>query len=162
MTTLSVLKFKTSDGAQSALVSLGELAKQQLISVHDAAIVAWPEGKKKPKTEQLNNLKGAGAMSGAFWGMLFGLIFFVPFLGMALGAAAGALSGGLADVGINDRFIDDVKRNVTPGTSALFLLTSDAVQDKVIAEMKAHEPELITTNLSSEDEDRLRQAFADD
>jgi uncharacterized membrane protein len=162
MATLSVLKFDSPDGAGGALATLGDLAKQQLIAVHDAAIVTWPETKKKPKTEQLNDLRGAGAVSGAFWGMLFGLIFFVPFLGMAIGAAAGALGGGLADVGINDKFIDDVKTNVTPGTSALFLLTSDAVVDRVVAEMKAHEPELISTNLSAEDEEKLRLAFADD
>jgi uncharacterized membrane protein len=162
MATLSVLKFTSPEGAGGALTTLGDLAKQQLISIHDAAIVTWPENKKKPRTEQINDLRGAGAVSGAFWGMLFGLLFFVPFLGMAIGAAAGALGGGLADVGINDKFIDDVKKNVTPGTSALFLLTSDAVVDRVIAEMKAHDPELISTNLSAEDEEKLRHAFADD
>ena len=44
-------------------------------------------GQKKPKTRQLHNLTGAGALGGAFWGMLFGLIFFVPLLGAAIGAA---------------------------------------------------------------------------
>jgi uncharacterized membrane protein len=162
MATLSVVKFEASTGADSALGTLKDLARQQLITIHDAAVVTWPEGKKKPKTEQLNDLRGAGALSGAFWGMLFGLLFFVPFLGMAIGAAAGALGGGLADVGIDDSFIDEVKRNVTPGTSALFLLTSDAVVDRVIDEMKQHDPELISTNLSAEEEEKLRQAFADD
>jgi uncharacterized membrane protein len=162
MTTLSVLKFKTADGAQGALGTLENLSKQQLIMVHDAAIVTWPEGKKKPKTEQLKSLRGAGALNGAFWGMLFGLIFFVPFLGLAIGAATGALAGGLADVGIDDNFIKSVKQNVTPGTSALFVLTSAAVQDRVIDELKKHDPELITTNLSADDEAQLREAFADD
>ena len=59
----------------------------------------WPEGKKKPKTRQLKNLAGAGAMGGAFWGFLFGLLFFVPRPGMAIGAGMGALTGSLADVG---------------------------------------------------------------
>ena len=80
--------------------------KQELIKVHDAAIGLWPDGKKKPKTRQLNDLTGAGALGGAFWGLLFGLIFFVPLLGMAIGAAAGAIGGSLADVGIDDDFID--------------------------------------------------------
>ena len=43
--------------------------------------MTWPAGKKKPKTQQLNSLTGAGALGGAFWGLLFGLIFFVPLLG---------------------------------------------------------------------------------
>jgi len=49
-------------------------------------------GQKKPKTRQLHNLAGIGALSGAFWGMLFGIIFFVPILGMAMGATMGAFS----------------------------------------------------------------------
>ena len=63
--------------------------------------------------------------------MLFGLIFFVPLLGLAIGAASGALFGSLADVGISDSFIKSVRDQVTPGTSALFLLSSDAVIDRV-------------------------------
>ncbi|HEY3362666.1 MAG TPA: hypothetical protein VGK06_12855, partial [Methanosarcina sp.] len=81
MATLTVLEFETADGAEKALRVIEDLSKKQLIKLHDAAIVTWPEGKKKPKTEQLHNLAGAGALSGAFWGMLFGLIFFIPIFG---------------------------------------------------------------------------------
>ena len=42
---------------------------------------------------------------------------------MAVGAAAGALAGSLADYGIDDDFIKNVREKVTEGTSALFLLT---------------------------------------
>ena len=61
-------------------------------------------------------------MGGSFWGLLFGLIFFVPLLGAAIGAATGALAGSLTDVGIDDAFINKVRDQVTPGTSALFVL----------------------------------------
>ncbi|MDM7918231.1 MAG: DUF1269 domain-containing protein, partial [Methanosarcina sp.] len=105
MATLTVLKFETSDGAEKALEVVKDLSKQHLINLHDAAIVTWPEGKKKPKTKQLYDLAGTGALSGAFWGMLFGLIFFVPILGMVVGATMGALTGSMADIGINDDFI---------------------------------------------------------
>ncbi len=74
MTTLSVIKFPTADGAQTALQTLIGLQGQFLIDVQDAAIVTWPEGKKKPQTKQLHDLAKQGAMSGAFWGFLFGLI----------------------------------------------------------------------------------------
>lgn len=65
MATISVLKFNTAGGAKDALSTIQSLAKMQLINLHDAAIVTWPDGKKKPKTEQLHNLAGVGAMSGA-------------------------------------------------------------------------------------------------
>ena len=66
----------------------------------------------------------------------------------------------MRDVGITDSFIEDVREKVTPGTSALFALTSDAVRDKVAAEFRGTEAELIRTNLSDEQEAKLREAFA--
>lgn len=160
MATMTVLKFKTDTGAQSALNVIESLAKQQLINLHDAAIVTWPAGKKKPKTKQLHNLAGLGALDGAFWGMLFGLIFFIPLFGAAIGAAMGALAGSFADVGIDDDFIKSVRDKVTEGTSALFLMTSDAVLDKVRDAMSQLDFEIIASNLSQEEEDNLREYFA--
>ena len=131
MAMLTVVKFPSAEGARSVLNTLEDLQKQQLITIHDAAIVQWPADKKKPRTEQLHSMAGAGALSGAFWGMLFGLLFFIPLLGAAIGAAMGGLSGSLVDVGIDDNFIKQVRDQVTPGTSALFVLSSDAVTDRV-------------------------------
>lgn len=162
MATLSVLEFGTPSGAEEALKSLIAMQKQQLITVQDAAIVSWPEGKKRPKTRQAHNLAASGALGGAFWGTLFGLLFFIPFFGMAMGAVIGGLTGKMADYGIDDRFINDVKSKVTEGTSALFLLTSQEVQDRVIAEMKKWPKfEIISTNLTQEQEDTLRAEFGE-
>ena len=159
MATLSVLKFETPEGAGQMEQTLLALQKQQLITVQDAAIVTWPQGKKGPKTQQLHSLVGQGATMGAFWGMLFGLIFFVPFFGLAVGAAMGALSGKFADYGIDDNFIKQTRDKVTEGTSALFLLTSGAVMDKVVEAVKGQKFEIISTNLSAEQEAQLRAAL---
>ncbi|MGB9131794.1 MAG: DUF1269 domain-containing protein [Methanosarcina sp.] len=162
MTTLTVLKFETADGAEKALHVIEDLSKKQLIKLQDAAIVSWPEGKKKPKTKQLSSMTGVGALSGAFWGMLFGLIFLIPIFGLVVGAAMGALTGSMADVGISDDFIKSVRSKVTEGTSALFLMTSDAVKDKVAEAAKGLNFELIASNLSKEEEDKLREAFVEE
>jgi uncharacterized membrane protein len=58
-------------------------------------------------------MAGMGALTGSFLGLLFGLLFFVPLLGMAVGAAFGALGGSLADVGIDDQFIQGVRDEVS-------------------------------------------------
>jgi len=162
MATLSVLKFEEADGAGQALELVKSLQKQQLITLQDAAIVTWPEGAKKPKTKQLISLAGVGALNGAFWGMLFGLLFFVPLLGLSVGAAFGAMGGSMADVGIDDEFIKKTKEKITEGTSALFLLTSDATTDKVVEQMKKLDFEIISTSLSQEEEDQLKAAFAEE
>lgn len=159
MATLTVWRFDTDDGAKNALTTLERLQKEELIDVVDAAVVSWPEGRKKPRTEQLHSLVGAGALGGSFWGLLFGLIFFVPLLGMAVGAAMGAMTGSMADVGIDDGFIKRVREQVTPGTSALFAMTTNAVTDRVLENFKGTRAELISTNLSAEQEAKLREAF---
>ena len=161
MAALTVWKFDDADEAEHARDQILALQKQELISVHDAAVVTWPEGAKKPKTKQGVSTTGAGAAGGAFWGLLFGLIFFVPLFGMAFGAAMGALSGSLTDFGIDDDFIDGVRDKVTPGTSALFLLSSGAVVDKIHEQVDLSHAELLSTNLSVEDEQALREAFAE-
>jgi uncharacterized membrane protein len=159
MATLTAWKFASPYGADDALGTLEKLQSEQLIQVQDAAVVSWEPGRKKPKTRELHSMKKVGALGGGFWGLLFGLIFFIPILGLAIGAATGALFGSLSDVGISDDFIDRVREKVTPGTSALFLLSSDAVMDRVMTEFKDANPELISTNLSAEQETKLREAF---
>ncbi len=160
MATLTAWKFPTADAAAAVEQTLIALQKQQLVQIHDAAIVTWPEDRKQPRTKQLNSVAGTGALAGTFWGLLFGLIFFVPFLGAALGAAGGALAGSLTDVGIDDDFIDSVRSDIKPGTSALFLLTSDAVVDKIHEALPAGGAQLISSSLSQKDEDKLREVFA--
>jgi uncharacterized membrane protein len=162
MATLTVWKFKTAEGADQALTTLEQLQQQQLIRVLDGAVVSWPSDRRKPKTNQMRNMTAGGALGGAFWGLLFGLIFFVPLLGVAIGAGMGALMGSMTDVGIDDRFVKQVRDRITPGTSALFLMSEGAVIDKVKAAFEGTEPELIETNLSDEQESKLRAAFADD
>ncbi len=162
MATMTALKVNTPDGAQRMENLLLRLQQEQLIQVHDAAIVTWEPGKKKPKTQQLNSLAGIGALGGAFWGLLFGMLFFVPFLGMAIGAGMGALGGAWAAVGIDDNFINQARAQITPGTSALFLLTEGAVMDRVAEEVRKSglQFDLIASNLSREQEQNLREIFA--
>jgi len=161
--TLTVWKFRSADGAEAAAQTIQQLAQQNLVTVQDAATVRWEEGAKKPRTHQLHSTTGVGALGGSFWGLLFGMLFFVPLLGAAIGAAAGALSGSLTDVGIDDGFINRVRDEITPGTSALFVLSTDAVVDKIHDAFAGQEqPELIFTNLSTEQEAALREVFGED
>jgi uncharacterized membrane protein len=159
MATLTVWKFDSADGARGALDVLERLQKEELIQVVDAAVVTWPQGRRKPKTEQLHSLAGAGALGGSFWGLLFGLLFFVPLLGMAVGAAMGALAGSMSDVGIDDEFIRRVRDEVKEGTSALFVMTGKVVADRVLGEFRGTGAHLVSTNLSAEQEAKLREVF---
>ena len=160
MANLVVLKFDTADGAEKGLELAVSLQKQELLQIKDAAIVTWPTGKKRPKTRQHPGLATAGALDGAFWGLLFGILFFMPVFGAAIGAAIGALGAHLSGYGIHDDFIRQVRTKVTEGTSGLFLLLGAVTADKVVEAFKAAPHfELIASNLTHEQEQKLKEAF---
>ena len=48
-----------------------------------------------------------------------------------------------------------------PGTSAIFVLSSGAVMDKVKDAFAGEKPELLFTNLSNEQERALQEAFGE-
>jgi len=162
MTIFTVLEFPRAEGAEYMVRTMRQLQEQHLIQIEDWAIVTWPLGARHPRTRQLNQLTGNSALAGTFWGILFGLLFSVPFFGVAADTAAGTLAGHFAHFGIDEDFIKRVRNQITEGTSALFLLTSGAVMDKVVAVIKkGMQFELISTNLSKEQEDRLHEAFGE-
>ena len=114
--TIGVWRFERVDGAEEAL--------RLLDGIDDTALVWWPADQRMPSTRHL------GA-SDLWWGVLLGMVFFVPLAGPALGAAAGAVAGGLADFGLGDDFILQVREAVTPGTSAVFVVSDRATVDQL-------------------------------
>ena len=161
MSSLVVLRFGDMDGAEAMRDRMYDLQKRELITIADAAVVKRNKN-GKAKVKQARSLVGAGALGGAFWGMLIGLLFFAPWLGLLAGATAGALSGKLGDIGIDDDFIKEVRDAIEPGNSALFLLTQGGNLDRIKEELSdfEHDFEIIDTNLSPEDDERLRETFA--
>jgi uncharacterized membrane protein len=161
MKKLIVLAFDNETGALEVRDKLFELQKQELITMDDAAVVVRNE-EGKTDVKQAQSLVGTGALGGAFWGLLIGLIFLAPVFGMAVGAVSGALGGKFSDIGIDDSFIKEVGETIGPGESALFMLVSDAQPERVLEELEPYNPELLETNLSPEDEEKLRDHFAAD
>ena len=158
MSSLLIFAFSDQDGASQIIAEIKSLQTEQLISISDAAtVIRTPDG--KIKLEQSTSLAGSGTLGGAFWGMLVGVIFYMPWLGMASSEVAGARAGKLSDYGIDDNFIKDVGVTIGPGQSALFLMVSSMAEDRVIGTLSRHKATLLRTNLSQEDENRLREAF---
>jgi uncharacterized membrane protein len=160
MSTLVAFAYPDEVMARAALAELGELQKQQLITIDDA-VIAHHQG-DKIKLDQAISTTGAGALGGALWGGLFGLIFLVPIAGMAIDAASGAIAGKMTDVGIDDSFAKELETKLGPGKVALVLLVRNATTDRVVADLKQHglTGEVIHTNLSTEAEAKLRELVA--
>jgi uncharacterized membrane protein len=155
---LIVLGFSTMSGADDVLPQLDQLQREQLLKLADWARVARHED-GKIEVRQAHNTTAAGAAGGALWGMLIGLIFLMPLAGAVFGGVVGAVSGALTDYGIDDKFIKDLGKQITPGSSALFLYVVSATTDKVMERLSPYHPTLLRTSLSQEAEDRLRAAM---
>ena len=158
MTHLVVLGLDSPDDAERVFDLAGDLAKQELLQLQDAAY-AYRDDKGKVRIHQAVSLTGAGAASGALWGTLIGMLFLVPVAGLAIGAATGAIGGKLADVGINDDTIKQIGGQLEGGKAAVFLLARSATVDKVIDALKPYSPTVIQTNLTKDREDELVQAL---
>lgn len=158
--TLTVWRFDTPEGAEETLRALAGLTREGRIEAHDAAALSWPANTIKLRTSELSPPGSARALGGSFWGLLLGLIFFVPLIGAALGTATGLISGALSAVGIDDAFINSVRDLVTPGTSALFVLTTDGVVDTVRDQLAGRLPsDPVFTGLTEGQETALRDVF---
>ena len=98
-------------------------------------------------------------MWGGFWGLLFGLLFLIPVAGLAFGAGLGALFGHFGEKGIDKAFQEQVRDQVKPGTSALFMIIEQATPDKAVAALQRYGGTVIKTSLSKEGEQELQDAL---
>jgi uncharacterized membrane protein len=158
MAHLVVLGLDNRDDAERVMDLAGELAKQQLLELEDAAY-AWRDDRGKLRIHQAISTTGAGAASGALWGTLIGLLFLMPVAGLAIGAGTGALAGKLTDVGINDDTIKKIGEQLQQGKAAVFLLARSATVDRVIEAIKPYRPTVIQTSLSHDREEELVRAL---
>ena len=160
MGTLIAITYDDEQSGRAAFNALGDLQKQQLLQLEDAAFATKDEkGKVKIKQTLEKQHTGAVASFGFFWGFLIGLIFGGPlFWGLFTALLAGLFSKG-TDLGIDNEFMKEVSESLEPGGSAIFVLAVKSTPDKVQDEMKKYGGHLAQTSLSEEDEQKLRQAL---
>ena len=158
MADLVLIAYPDLATAEAARAKLMQLQKEYLIELGDAVVAErQPDG--AVKLHQLINTTAAGAAGGAMWGTLIGLLFLNPLLGAAAGAAGGALSGYLTDVGIDDKFLKEAAEALTPGQAALCVMVRKVTADKVLPEMAHFGGTVLRTNMTSEQEAKLRDAL---
>ena len=150
MNELIVVAFDDLDDARQAMQSLRALEREGRIHFEDTAIV---ERDSEGTTHVRNELSGtteAGAVVGAVLGGILG--FALPPVGIAVGAALGAGLGASFDTGVSSGFVDDVKKTLEPGRSALFLVVKDANADALFAALRQFHGDVVQTTLPVEPE----------
>lgn len=126
-------RFKTTEGADDAVLKLKQLDTQELIDVQDVAVLRWPLHATAPTAQEHVTDEGSKVSS---------------------------IISRLRGTGrIDAMMIESVKGDMTPGTSAVVVLSALAVVDTVASAFQGQPMELVRSDLSVPEQDRLRAAF---
>jgi uncharacterized membrane protein len=157
---LVVITYPDEYRAAEVLAALNRMSSQYLLDMEDACYVTKGQDGKL-KLHQTSSMTGAGAAWGGLWGLLIGLLFFAPIAGLAIGAAAGALGGKLANFGIDEHFAKQLTANMSPGSSAIFVLVRRVTPEKVVPELAKFGGTVLQTSFPVETEAKLQQALSE-
>jgi len=127
-------RFAGTEGADDAVLRLTRLDAQEQIDLQDVAVLRWPEYAAEPTTREHVTEQGGKVSS---------------------------LMRKLQRGAIDNSMIESVKTDMVPGTSAIVLLSSNAVIDAVVKAFEGQPPELIRSDLSVPQQDQLRSAIDD-
>ena len=162
MTAFTAWKFEDPTGADHASDLLKQSAHQGLVRIMDHAVVSWPVGAERPTVSHKHDDTRRGVAFGALWGVLFGALFAVPVVGAGAGAAGGAYAKMRQGLGITDEQLERIRKEVTEGTSALFLVTEDADLDRLGERMRGVLTKLVDTNLTDAERSILLESVGGD
>ena len=158
MSGLLVVTFAGEGDAAQALETMRQLDKDSGVSIHDFAVVEKDaDGTLRHKKETDQTTK-AGVVGGGFLGLLLGIVFF-PVLGLAIGAIAGGLIGHALHHNVDPQLVKDVTGDLTPGTSALFLLF-DGSPAALVGAFAPYRGKVYQTNLDAELEAQLNEQLS--
>ena len=145
--------------AEEARAALHRMGGEGLLEIDETALIAkYLDG--KTRVSQDVNIAANGEKVGHIAGLLTAAVTgTLPFI-MA-GTLGGWLVGKLTDHGITNSFIDKVKKEVGPGTSALILLarSDDERRAKVIARIEPLKPKIIESDMPPDVEREVTQAL---
>ena len=166
MSDLVAVTYPDINQAAKVLDELKRMVNEHLLDLDDAVYVT-KDANGEVDLHQMINLPAVGAArggaSGALWGALIGLLFLQPLaaaaIGAAVGAGTGAIAGKLSDYGIDDNFVKQLSTQMTPNSSAIFVLIRRVTTDKVVPRISTYGGTVLRTSLSTEAEQRLQMAL---
>jgi uncharacterized membrane protein len=161
MSDLIAIGYDDTTTALDALEAAEELATELVIQPDALAVIIRSESGKFRTITNQHEVR-SGTSWGLFWGFLFGVLFFVPVLGMVWGAGLGAVMGKLTKSGIDRTFQAQVRDQLQPGTSALFLIVEETTSEKALEGLSSFGGTVLKTSLSEEDSAELQRALHGD
>ncbi|MDO9022314.1 MAG: DUF1269 domain-containing protein [Deltaproteobacteria bacterium] len=160
---LIVLGFDSPLKAQEALMAATRLMTEGEIMLHDAVFVSKDVHGETRVKETTDVTPGEAALDGAFWGLLFGTLLAGPvgaIVGGALTAGTGALMAQVIDTGVPDEQVQELRKIVLPGTTALALLVSHVHVEALVRELHRFAgAQIVTTDLPDATVAAVREAL---
>ncbi len=128
-------RFRSTEGADDAVLRLKQLNAQDLIDIQDVAVVRWPQHANAPSSHEHVTDEGGKVTT---------------------------MVSKLRGVGrIDTHLLDAVKEDMVPGTSAVVVMSYDAVVDVVAKAFEGQPMELMRSDLSVQEQDQIRTRFGD-
>ena len=125
-------RFAGTEGADTAVMKLQQLDSQGQIEVADVAVLRWPGYATAPMVQEHAN---------------------------ETGGKLATMMHRMQHPTVDGSMIETVKGDLVPGTSAIVVLSSDAAIDAVVRAFQGQPLELIRSDLSVPEQDRLRMAI---
>ena len=158
--TLVAIGYADQGVAEDARKSIQELEDELTIQADRvASIVRDVEGRFHAHISHGGAPAGGGVDWGGFWGPLFGMLFSIPANGLSVGARSDVLRGPFGEKGLDKGFRDQIREQVKPGTSAVFMVIEHAPPDKAVGALARYGGTMIKTALSNTGLERLREAL---
>jgi uncharacterized membrane protein len=153
MSTLVVVGYHESHKAEELRAKLQTLQNQHLLDLAEV-VVATSDEHGKIKLHHAGDLTNEGAVYGSLCASLANLVL--------MNATAGHVSGALAEVGLDDHFMKGLTATLTPGGSAIFVLTRTPSPDReqLLNELHGLGGKVLMTTLSHADEAKLQAALS--
>ncbi len=161
MSHLVVMTFDTMEEAGRVLAALQTIRDEKQLALDDAAVVVKDKEGAVRVENQVDRGVKTGAIGGGILGLAIGFLLGGPIASAALGVVAGAMGGDLANLGIDQRFINDVSRALEPGTSALFVMAGEADPQAVVEALRPFRGQVYYTALPAEAEAELRRILSE-
>ena len=156
---LTVIVFENEGRAEEARRRLLELRREGSVDLENAVVVVR-QMDGSIRTSQMDRPARKGGLAGSITGLIVGSIFFSPVIGAVLGAVAGAVARSLQDMGIDQRFMQDLSQKFQPGCSALFTLVRKADPARVEETFLGFGGKVLVNSVSREQEAAI-QALLD-
>ncbi|MFI6415859.1 DUF1269 domain-containing protein [Streptomyces sp. NPDC050842] len=156
MSELIVIGYDDRGVADAAFATVQDLQRDYVVHLNGLAVVSVDED-GRTHVDTTSRIVGVSAASGALWGAIFGILFLLPGVGLVTGAAVGGLIGRLSRSGVDERFREQVRDLLKPGSAAVVVMASKITDDKFTAAMRPHGGTVLKTSLSDADEKELAE-----